>query len=170
MGVNTARTRMNQKQIESYLKQALLLSENGIQHGGGPFGAIVVKTHEGVVGEGFNRVVADNDPTAHAEMVAIREACKNLKTFNLRGCILFVNCMPCPMCLSAAYWAQIESIYYAATSEDASRIGFKDSHIYAELELPIVQRQLSINPVESLREQAVAQLQQWYNHPDRKDY
>ncbi|MDR1206943.1 MAG: nucleoside deaminase [Rickettsiales bacterium] len=99
---------------------------------GGPFGAVVVKNGK-VIGRGFNRVIIDHDPTAHGEIVAIRDACKNIESFDLSGCVLYASCKPCPMCLAAAGWANIELIYYAANSSDAARIGFRDSVMYKDL-------------------------------------
>lgn len=116
--------------MNEYMKLANeLAKENIITNHGGPFGAVIVKDGK-IVGKGNNHVVLDNDPTAHAEMVAIRDACKNLNTFDLTGCELYTSCYPCPMCLSASIWANIKKIYYGNTKEDAENIGFRDDFIY----------------------------------------
>lgn len=116
--------------MNKYMKIANeLAKENVITNHGGPFGAAIVKNGE-IVGKGNNHVVLDNDPTAHGEMVAIRDACKNLNTFDLSGCELYTSCYPCPMCLSASIWANIKTVYYGNTKEDAEEIGFRDDFIY----------------------------------------
>ena len=116
--------------MNKYMKIANeLAKENVITNHGGPFGAVIVKNGE-IVGKGNNHVVLDNDPTAHGEMVAIRDACKNLNTFDLSGCELYTSCYPCPMCLSASIWANIKTVYYGNTKEDAEEIGFRDDFIY----------------------------------------
>lgn len=119
--------------MNKYMQEAnKLAKENILTNNGGPFGAVIVK--EGViVGAGNNHVVANNDPTAHAEVMAIRNACKNLNTFDLIGCELYTSCYPCPMCLSAIVWANIKTVYYGNTKEDAESIGFRDNHIYKYL-------------------------------------
>ena len=120
--------------MNKYMQKANeLAKENILTNNGGPFGAVIVK--EGViVGTGNNHVVANNDPTAHAEVMAIRNACKTLNTFDLNGCELYTSCYPCPMCLSAIIWANINTVYYGNTKEDAENIGFRDNHIYKYLE------------------------------------
>jgi len=128
------------------MRRAIELSITNIENNGGPFGAIIVK-NDTIVGEGTNRVTASHDPTAHAEIVAIRAACTTLKTFKLSGCTIYTSCEPCPMCLSALYWAHIDKIYYANTKDDAAAIGFDDTYIYRELGLPNAQRHL---PTEQL--------------------
>ena len=116
--------------MNEFMNIAIELSkENLDKKYGGPFGAIIVKNGE-IVGKGINRVIKDNDPSAHAEIVAIRDACKNLNTPDLTGCILYTSCYPCPMCLSATIWSNIKSVYYANTKEDAASIGFRDDLIY----------------------------------------
>ncbi len=116
--------------MNEYMNKAIELSkENLDKKYGGPFGAIIVKNGE-IVGKGINRVIKDNDPSAHAEIVAIRDACKNLNTPDLTGCILYTSCYPCPMCLSAIIWSNIKNVYYANTKEDAASIGFRDDLIY----------------------------------------
>ena len=114
-----------------FMKKAIELSIESVNKGGGPFGCVIVKDEE-IVAEGSNKVTTTNDPSAHGEIVAIREACKKLKNFSLSGCELYSNCEPCPMCLSAIYWARIQKIYYANTREDAQKIDFDDSFIYSE--------------------------------------
>ena len=134
---------------------------------GGPFGALVIR--DGVViGRGWNRVTSTNDPTAHAEVVAIRDACQQVGDFSLAGCELFVNCEPCPMCLAAAYWAGITTIYYAATRKDAAAIGFADDHIYQEFSLPLAQR--AIPMVQLLREAALPAFDAWQAMEDKIVY
>lgn len=116
--------------MNEYMKEAISLSnENLTTNYGGPFGACVVKDGK-IIGKGFNKVLKDNDPTAHAEIVAIREACKELNTYDLTGCKLYTSCYPCPMCLSAIIWSNIKKVYYANTKEDAANIGFRDDYIY----------------------------------------
>jgi len=117
---------------KSYMIEAVKLSEQAIITGsGGPFGAVIVK-HGRIIAHGFNQVIKTNDPTAHAEVIAIREACRLLKTFDLTDCELYTSCEPCPMCLAACYWANIQKIYYSNTREQAENIGFKDNYIYEE--------------------------------------
>lgn len=116
-----------------YMKLAAELSSENIDNGGGPFGAVIVRDNE-IISTGVNRVTADNDPTAHAEVNAIREACRKLGTFQLEGCTVYSSCEPCPMCLSAIYWAGVKKIYYGNTKEDAEAINFSDKFIYEEIE------------------------------------
>ncbi|MEO7424254.1 MAG: nucleoside deaminase [Fibrobacteria bacterium] len=124
------------------MAQAIALSAQGMRAGrGGPFGAVVARDGK-VVGKGSNRVVADADPTAHAEVVAIRDACKKLGVFQLDGCVLYTSCEPCPMCLAAAYWARVSRIVFANSREDAARIGFGDDFIYREIPLALEKRNL----------------------------
>ena len=124
-----------------FLKIAAELAEANVENGGGPFGAVVVKDGE-VIATGVNRVTSNNDPTAHAEVMAIREACSKLKTFSLAGATVYSSCEPCPMCLSALYWAGVEKIIYGNTQADADTIGFSDEFIYKELAKPRVERSL----------------------------
>jgi len=139
---------------DDFMQIAVELAEKGMDTGeGGPFGAIIVKNGE-IVGKGNNRVTSTNDPTAHAEMVAIRDACKNLKSFQLDDCEIYTSCEPCPMCLSAIYWSRPKAVYYACTKEDASNIGFDDDYIYHQIYKPIDKRDLKLtklNDLESLR-------------------
>ena len=127
---------------EKFMKMAIDLSRSGMVQGkGGPFGCVIVKDGK-VVGQGCNSVLETNDPTAHAEVVAIRDACKNLGSFQLEGCYLYTSCEPCPMCLGAIYWARPERVFFANTKKDAAAIGFDDQFIYEELELPLNKRKI----------------------------
>jgi guanine deaminase len=131
---------MNTK--EFFMKEAIRLAvENVLSGNGGPFGAVIVKNGE-IIARGTNHVTTNNDPTAHAEVVAIREACKQLGSFQLEGCEIYASCEPCPMCLGAIYWARPDKIYFAASKHDAAAVGFDDSFIYQEIPLPIEQRSL----------------------------
>jgi len=151
-----------------FLREAIQLSIDRMQAGeGGPFGAVVVKDGQ-VVGRGWNRVVSTNDPTAHAEIVAIRDACSRLGTFSLAGCEIYVSCEPCPMCLAAIYWARITQLFYAATREDAAKAGFDDERIYREIGLPPDVR--SVRASQDLREEALAAFNAWREKPDRTQY
>ncbi len=126
------------------MREAIALSTRGVNdNAGGPFGCVVVKGNE-IVGRGYNQVTGSNDPTAHAEIVAIRDACKNLGTFQLDGCEIYTSCEPCPMCLGAIYWARPEIIYYGNTRDDAAEVGFDDSMIYDEISTQISQRKIPI--------------------------
>lgn len=115
-----------------FMMRAIELSRKNIEHGGGPFGAVIVKDGK-IIGEGYNKVTATNDPTAHAEVEAIREACKNISHFDLNGAEIYTSCEPCPMCLSAIYWARLSKIYFANTKKDAAAIEFDDDFIYSEI-------------------------------------
>jgi tRNA(Arg) A34 adenosine deaminase TadA len=151
-----------------HLRRAIALSLQGVQDGdGGPFGALVVKGGE-VVAEGNNRVLADADPTAHAEVVAIRRACAALGDFKLEGAVLYTSCEPCPMCLAAAYWSRVDRIVFAAGREDAAAVGFDDAFFYAELPLPIDQR--SIPTSQQLRNEALAAMSAWDEKDDKTPY
>ena len=153
---------------ESFMQEAIRLAGENVRSGkGGPFGAIVVSEGK-IVGRGVNRVTASIDPTAHAEMLAIREACKTLGRFSLQDCAIYCSCEPCPMCLAAIYWARIEKVYYAAQREDAARVGFSDELIYRELNRPITERQVACRQM--MREEALAVLQEWETKPDKVRY
>ncbi len=128
-----------------FMLDAIQLSKQNINEGGGPFGAIIVKEGQ-IIATGVNRVTNENDPTAHAEVKAIREACNKLKTFDLSGCTIYTSCEPCPMCLGAIYWAHIDKVFYGNNKSDARNIGFDDSFIYDELELPINKPLVSKTP------------------------
>jgi len=124
------------------MHEAVLLSEKGIKHHeGGPFGCVIVKDNQ-IIGRGHNQVTSTNDPTAHAEIIAIRDACKHLGTFNLEDCEIYTSCEPCPMCLGAIYWARPKIVYYANTREDAADIGFDDSMIYDEISKDLKHRKI----------------------------
>ena len=129
---------------EIYLRQTVEIAKQNIEKGGGPFGAIIVKDNE-VVAQCGNSVTNDNDPTAHAEVNCIRSACKKLNTFDLSGCVIYSSCEPCPMCLSAIYWARLDRLVYAATRQDAAGAGFDDEFIYKEIPLANSQRSLECN-------------------------
>ena len=134
---------------------------------GGPFGCVIVKGEE-IIGRGNNKVLCNNDPTAHAEITAIRDACKNLGTFQLDGCEIYTSCEPCPMCLGAIYWARPKIIYYANTREDAAKIEFDDSMIYEEMKMDIADRKIEM--ISLSREKAQEIFKIWSNKPDRNGY
>lgn len=144
---------------EKFMRMAIELSEQNVKQGqGGPFGAVIVK--DGIVlARSANKVVQENDPTAHAEVSAIRLACRELNTFNLSGCEIYTSCEPCPMCLGAIYWAHIDKIYYANTKEDAAGIGFDDEFIYKEIAIPIEKRKLQFK--QFIREEALQVFKLW---------
>lgn len=150
------------------MQMAIDLSEYNVKEGqGGPFGAVIVK--EGMVlARSANKVVPTNDPTAHAEISAIRLACQELGTFNLAGCEIYTSCEPCPMCLGAIYWARIDKIYYANTKADAAAIGFDDHFIYEELDLPMEKRKLPF--VQMMRNEALGAFKLWTESESRTDY
>jgi guanine deaminase len=151
-----------------FMARAIQLSLDNVHSGrGGPFGAVVVKDGA-MIGEGANQVTATNDPTAHAEVIAIREACRKLAVFDLEGCEIYTSCEPCPMCLAAIYWARISRIYFANAGEDASKIGFDDSLIYRELAQPHSQRKIPMNQM--MREEALDAFRAWENKPDKIEY
>ncbi|HEX4951940.1 MAG TPA: nucleoside deaminase [Thermoanaerobaculia bacterium] len=153
---------------ERFMREAIRMAELGMRgNHGGPFGCVVVRGEE-VVGRGHNRVTSSNDPTAHAEMVAIREACQVLGTFELSGCELYTSCEPCPMCLAAIYWARLDRVFFANTRTDAAAIGFDDELLYEELALPLDRRRLEMKPL--LREEAMAAFQEWLAKPDKVAY
>ena len=150
------------------MRRAITLSGEHMRAGrGGPFGAIVVRNHE-IVAEGTNRVTSTNDPTAHAEVVAIREACQHLGTHNLAGCDLYTSCEPCPMCLGAIYWARLDRVFYANTREDAAAIGFDDDLIYREFAKPILDRTLSFIRLSLPEGRGI--FQEWADKPDKTPY
>jgi guanine deaminase len=153
---------------EQFLREAIRLSIEKMQaNEGGPFGAVIVRDDE-IVGRGWNRVTSTNDPTAHAEIVAIRDACANLKTFTLAGCEIYASCEPCPMCLAAIYWARLDRIYYAATCADATAAGFDDSPFYRELNLPAGSRSLAM--IQDLRDEACEAFRLWVGKQNRVMY
>ncbi|MBO7256328.1 MAG: nucleoside deaminase [Bacteroidales bacterium] len=144
-----------------------LAAENAGSVTGGPFGAVIVKDGE-IVAAQSNKVTVDIDPTAHAEVNAIREACKVLGTFDLSGCVLYSSCEPCPMCLSAAYWAHIDKIYYAADRYDAAKVGFDDEFIYKELSLPISARRLGLEQI--MPEDGLVPFVKWSENNEKIHY
>lgn len=150
-----------------FMLQAIKASLTNVDKGGGPFGAVIVKDGE-VVAVGTNRVTCNNDPTAHAEVSAIRKACKKLKTFDLSGCEIYTSCEPCPMCLGAIYWARIDKIYYGNTKEDAANIGFDDSFIYQELSLRKEDRKVKM--LQYLPEEAIKTFFRWSEKDDKVEY
>ena len=150
------------------MREAIRLAENGMDAGqGGPFGCVIVRQGE-IVGRGNNRVTSTNDPTAHAEVTAIRDACAQLKTFQLTDCELYTSCEPCPMCLSAIYWARIPTIYFANSRTDAAEIGFDDDFIYRQIPLPLEKRAIAIKQV--LRDEARATFKRWTEKSDKVRY
>jgi guanine deaminase len=151
-----------------FMTRAIELAIDNVRSGkGGPFGAVVVKNDE-IIAEGANRVTATNDPTAHAEIVAIREAGRQLKLFDLRGCDLYTSCEPCPMCLGAIYWARLSRIYFGSLAADASQAGFDDSVIYREFALPHRQRAIPMVPM--MRDEALAAFRAWADQPSKTPY
>ncbi|WP_316803893.1 nucleoside deaminase [Pedobacter nototheniae] len=156
------------KQHETFMRMAIALSvQNVSEQVGGPFGAVIVKDGK-VVAQSANKVTSTNDPTAHAEVSAIRLACTALNTFDLSGCIVYTSCEPCPMCLGAIYWSRIETIYYANTKADAGKIGFDDKFIYDELDKPMEKRSLPV--VQLLRDEAQEAFKLWETSPMRIEY
>ena len=156
---------MNDKQ---FMLRAIALSEEAVEKGhGGPFGAVIVKDGQ-IIAEGCNRVTSRNDPTAHAEMVAIRNACRELSSFSLQGCDIYATCEPCPMCLAAIYWASIDRLYYANSRTDAAQIGFDDERIYNELARPITER--TIPATRMMAHEALATFRHWEDKPDKLMY
>jgi guanine deaminase len=153
---------------DAHMREAIRLSIHNVDTGaGGPFGAVVVK--DGVIiARGSNSVTATNDPTAHAEVVAIREACRLLNTFQLQGCEIYTSCEPCPMCLGAIYWARPDRLYYANTKLDAAAIGFDDQFIYEELEKPVDKRRLFTRQI--LREEALSAFRSWNSSDLKTEY
>lgn len=148
--------------------EAIRIAEEGVRNGdGGPFGCIVVKGDE-IVGRGNNRVLADNDPTSHAEVVAIRDACANLNSYQLEDCEIYASCEPCPMCLGAIYWARPKVLYYAGTKDDAAKSGFDDSLIYDEIVLPKEKRKIPFLKIDLI--EASSPFKEWDNKEDKKEY
>ncbi|WP_297089778.1 nucleoside deaminase [uncultured Draconibacterium sp.] len=151
-----------------FMQAAINLAQKGMESNtGGPFGAVVVKNNE-IIAEGCNRVTSSNDPTAHAEVVAIREACRVLNTFQLTGCTVYTSCEPCPMCLGAIYWARPDKVIYAATKEDAADAQFDDHFIYEEMELQPVQRKIKFENL--MRKEAQEVFQGWKSKEDKTQY
>lgn len=150
------------------MARAIQLSIENVQSGcGGPFGAVIVR-HGTIVAEGVNKVTSSNDPTAHAEMLAIRQACAKLGVFELRDCELYTSCEPCPMCLGAIYWARLSRVFFANTAEDAAKIGFDDSLIYSELKQRYSQRSIAFQQI--MRKEALAGFRAWVEKSDKIAY
>lgn len=151
-----------------FMQAAIELARQGMNSGqGGPFGCVIVKD-DVIVGKGCNVVTSTNDPTAHAEVVAIRDACINLKSHQLTGCVLYTSCEPCPMCMGAIYWARPDRVFFGGTRFDAAFAGFDDSFIYEELSVPMDNRRIPI--VNGGREDAVKLFEEWMNKPDKVTY
>lgn len=152
---------------EELMREAIRLSEENVVNGGGPFGAVIARDGE-IVATGVNRVTANHDPTAHAEVSAIRAACERLNTFDLRGCEIYSSCEPCPMCLGAIYWAHLDRLYFGNNKEDARRVGFDDSFIYDEMALPLGRRRLRSEVM--LDKEAIKAFRMWNDKPDKTEY
>ncbi|RDH83170.1 MAG: tRNA-specific adenosine deaminase [endosymbiont of Galathealinum brachiosum] len=150
-----------------FLQQAIDLAIQSAKNTGGPFGAVVVKNGH-VIGKGHNQVTENCDPSAHAEIIAIREACKNVNNHQLNDCIIYSSCEPCPMCMSAIYWARIPELVYAATAKDAQKAGFDDQFIYDELSKPYAQRRISIK--HSKHDDANKSFEEWLSNNSREEY
>lgn len=150
-----------------FMRLAIELANKSIMSGGGPFGAVIVCNGE-VVGTGANSVTNLNDPTAHAEIMAIRDASKKLERFDLNDCIIYTSCEPCPMCLGAVYWAKIKTLYYGNNRKDAAKAGFDDDFIYQELNLDMDNRRLLMRQL--LVNEAFENFKKWTNLPDKKEY
>ena len=154
---------MNKK----FMSRAIELSIESVSRGTGPFGAVIVKDNK-IIAEGFNTVTSTKDPTSHAEIVAIRSACKELNNFTLKGYDLYTTCEPCPMCLSAIYWARLDNIYYANTRNDAQKIDFDDSLIYEELKKNIKKRKIPMHQM--MRDEALKAFEMWHKKIDKVKY
>lgn len=152
---------------KKFMRKAIALSVQNVKKGGGPFAAIIVKDGK-IIATGANGVTLRNDPTAHAEVTAIRKASKKLGTFDLQGCVIYTSCEPCPMCLGAVYWAHLDKMYYGNTKTDAKNIGFDDSFIYDEIDLKPSKRKLKSEQL--LPEQAIKAFEAWTNKEDKIEY
>jgi guanine deaminase len=150
-----------------FMARSIELSIKSVNSGTGPFGAVIVKNNQ-IISEGFNTVTLNNDPTSHAEIVAIRKACEELSNFSLEGCDLYTTCEPCPMCLSAIYWARISKIYYANTRSDANKINFSDAMIYEELNKNIKDRKIPMHQM--MRDEALKAFDLWEKKEDKVKY
>jgi guanine deaminase len=159
---------MSAERTVDFMREAVRLSAEEMRKGaGGPFGAIIVKD-ERIVAQGWNRVTSANDPTAHAEVTAIRNACEMLGTFSLAGCEIYSSCEPCPMCLAAIYWARLDKLYFANTREEAAAIGFDDAHIYGEVSKPIADRLIPTTRL--ILPEAASVFAEWQAKPDKIAY
>lgn len=153
---------------KDFMRRAIQMANHGMTNNlGGPFGAVIVKDGE-IIAEGHNEVTSSNDPTAHAEVVAIRRACEKLGSFQLDGCIIYTSCEPCPMCLGAIYWARPEKVYYGCNKIDAAEIDFDDQFIYDELEIDIADRKIEFIPF--LRDEALSVFKDWASKADKTEY
>ena len=154
-------------QHQKFMRKAIALSLQNLKKGGGPFGAVIVKDNK-VIATGVNRVTSHNDPTAHAEIVAIRSATRKLHSFNIHGCTIYTSCEPCPMCLAAIYWAHLDKIYYANTKTDAKNIGFDDSFIYDEIALDPNLRKIETTRL--LAAEAITAFERWTEMDEKMEY
>lgn len=152
---------------EDFMREAIRLSMENVHNGGGPFGAVIVKDGE-IIATGVNHVTATHDPTAHAEVSAIREACRKLRTFDLSGTVIYTSCEPCPMCLGAIYWAHIDKMYYGNDRHDAAAIGFDDQFIYDEIDLRMDQRRLQAEQL--LHDESFRAFEAWMQNEDKVEY
>lgn len=155
------------EQDKQFMREAIRLADESVKHGGGPFGAVIVKDGEIIAGSS-NSVTIDHDPTAHAEVNTIRQACQKLGTFDLSGCTIYTSCEPCPMCLGAIYWAHIGRIFYGNTRKDARDIDFADDFIYEELDRPLDERTVPI--INMLRDEALNSFRLWTEKTDKAVY
>lgn len=155
---------MTQKEL---MRRAISLAVENVANGGGPFGAVIAKNGK-IIAEGVNRVTPNHDPTAHAEVMAIRSACSKLQTFDLTGCDIYASCEPCPMCLGAIYWAHLDRIFYGANQHDAAEIDFDDAFIYEELAVPVEERHKQM--LNLLPEEALAAFEAWKQKTDKVVY
>lgn len=167
-GYTSTNVRVMTKMSNPFMARAIQLSMDGVHSGrGGPFGAVVVRDGK-IIAEGVNQVTSTKDPTAHAEVMAIRQACANLGVFHLKECELYTSCEPCPMCLGAIYWAHLSRVYFANTAEDAAQIGFDDSFLYAEIKKPHSERR--VPAFQMMRDEALAGFRAWAAKPDKIEY
>lgn len=151
-----------------FMQRAIDLAEKGLDsNAGGPFGAVIVKDNK-IISEGYNKVTSTNDPTAHAEIIAIKEACKKLNSFQLDDCTIYTSCEPCPMCLGAIYWARPKKVFYACNREDAAMIDFDDQFIYDELKKKINERQIEFRNL--MKKEALVVFKKWKNKPNKIKY
>ena len=153
--------------IDNFMLRAIEISRLSVSKNGGPFGSVIVKNGI-IIAEGSNKVTSDNDPTAHAEIVTIRNACKKLKTFNLKGLEIYTSCEPCPMCLSAIYWSHIEKIFYGNSRFDAAKIGFDDNYIYNELSKDLKDRKIQLHQIN--QKDAIKAFKDWELKKDKIKY
>lgn len=154
-------------QDQEFMREAIRLADESVMNGGGPFGAVIVKDGE-ILAESANTVTIENDSTAHAEVNAIRKACKKLGSFDLSGCVIYTTCEPCPMCLGAIYWAHLDRIYYGNTRKDAAEVGFDDDFIYEELSKPFSKRKVPF--INVLGHEAITSFRLWHAKGDRTEY